>query len=36
MEPVTGWSNNQPQIAAPDNGKIASDISIDIYPLEDN
>ena len=36
MEPVTGWSNNQPQIAAPDNGKIASDISIDIYPWEDN
>ena len=36
MEPVTGWSNNQPQIAAPDNGKIASDISIDIYPWEDS
>ena len=36
MEPVTGCSNNQPQIAAPDNGKIASDISIEIYPIEDN
>ena len=36
MEPVTGCSNNQPQIAAPDKGKIASDISIEIYPREDN
>ena len=26
MDPVTGWSNNQPQIAAPDNGKIASEV----------
>ena len=36
IEPVIGWSNNQPQIAAPDNGKIASDISIDTYPRADN
>ena len=36
MEPVTGCNNNQPQIAAPDNGNIASDISIEIYPREDN
>ena len=36
IEPVTGCSNNQPQIAAPDKGKIASDISIDTYPHEDN
>ena len=36
IEPVTGCNNNQPQIAAPDNGKIASEISIDKYPLEDN
>ena len=36
MEPVTGCNNNQPQIAAPDNGKMASDISKEIYPIEDN
>ena len=36
IEPVIGCSNNQPQIAAPDNGKIALEISIDTYPQEDN
>ncbi len=36
IEPVIGCNNNQPHIAAPDNGSIASDISIETNPLEDN